>query len=79
MMKTLGIKNILITGGSGKIGTATIPQLLKAGFKLRAVQLPDEPVEVEGLHVLLGRVELDLDPVALRFRGRAGSLHGPLP
>lgn len=54
MMKTLGIKNILITGGSGKIGRATIPQLLKAGFKLRAVQLPDEPVGVQGVETTTG-------------------------
>ena len=50
----LNIKNILITGGSGKIGRAAIPELLKAGYKLRAIQLPDEPVEAEGLETVTG-------------------------
>ncbi|MCK4628337.1 MAG: NAD(P)-dependent oxidoreductase, partial [Sedimentisphaerales bacterium] len=50
----LNIKNILITGGSGKIGRAAIPELLKAGYKLRAFQLPDEPVEAEGLETITG-------------------------
>ena len=50
----LSIKNILITGGSGKIGRATIPELLKAGYKLRAIQLPDEPIDVEGIETITG-------------------------
>ena len=50
----LGIKSILITGGSGKIGKVAIPRLLEAGFKLRAIQLPDEPVEAEGVETITG-------------------------
>ena len=50
----MNVKNILLTGGSGKIGMKTIPELLKAGYKLRAIQLPDEPVEVEGVETVTG-------------------------
>ena len=50
----LNIKNVLITGGSGKIGRAAIPELLDAGFKLRAIQLPDEPVDVQGVETVTG-------------------------
>ena len=50
----LKIKNILITGGSGKVGRAAIPQLIKAGYKLRAIQLPDEPVNIDGIETVTG-------------------------
>ena len=50
----LGIKNVLITGGSGKIGRMGIPELINAGYKLRAIQLPDEPVETEGVETVTG-------------------------
>ena len=53
-MYRLKIKNILITGGSGKIGRKIIPELLKAGYKLRAIQLPDEPVKVKGIETVTG-------------------------
>ena len=53
-MLKLGIKNVLITGGSGKIGRKVIPELIKAGYKLRAIQLPDEPVEIEGVETVTG-------------------------
>ena len=52
----LGIKKVLITGGSGKIGRKVIPQLLGAGYELRAIQLPDEPVEAEGVETVTGTV-----------------------
>ena len=50
----LGIKNILVTGGSGKIGRSVIPELIDAGYRLRAMQLPDEPVEVNGVETITG-------------------------
>ena len=53
-MKNLGVKNILITGGSGKIGKHTIPELLKAGYKLRAIELPEDPVELDGIEKITG-------------------------
>ena len=54
LMKNLGIKNILITGGSGKIGRAVIPELIRAGYKLRAIQLPDELVDVPAVETVTG-------------------------
>jgi UDP-glucose 4-epimerase len=50
----LNIKNVLITGGGGKIGRAAIPKLLDAGFRLRATQLPDEPVDFEDVERVTG-------------------------
>lgn len=35
------IKNILITGGSGKVGRNLIPELLKAGYLIRAIEYDD--------------------------------------
>ena len=38
------IKNIIVTGGSGKIGRNLIPQLLSAGYKLRVLEFePGNP------------------------------------
>ena len=53
-MLKLGVKNVLITGGSGKIGRMAIPELINAGYTLRAIQLPDEPVETEGVETVTG-------------------------
>ena len=53
-LKKSGIKNILITGGSGKVGKAVIPQLLQAGYKLRAIQLREESVDVDGVETITG-------------------------
>lgn len=53
-MKKLNIKNILITGGSGKIGRAVIPELIRAGYKLRAIQLSDELVDVPAVETVTG-------------------------
>lgn len=52
-MKVLGVKNILVTGGSGKIGRATLPELVEAGYKIRAIQF-EEPIDVEGVEVMEG-------------------------
>ena len=32
------IKNILVTGASGRIGRNLVPELIKAGYRVRAVQ-----------------------------------------
>ncbi|MDR1156341.1 MAG: NAD(P)-dependent oxidoreductase [Bacteroidales bacterium] len=42
MSKELVIKNIFITGGSGKVGSAVIPELMKAGYKVRALRFDNE-------------------------------------
>jgi len=53
-MKKLGVKNILVTGGSGKIGKAALPEILKAGYKVRAIQFLPDPIEIEGVEFIEG-------------------------
>lgn len=47
------IKNIAITGASGKIGRYVIPELLKAGYKVRALE-HETPVNIEGVEIMKG-------------------------
>ena len=42
------VKNVLLTGASGKIGRATLPKLAKAGYCVRALEF-EEPVNTKGL------------------------------
>ncbi len=35
------VKNILLTGAGGKVGRAALPELLKAGYKVRALEYTD--------------------------------------
>lgn len=47
------IKNIAVTGASGKIGRNIIPALLKAGYKVRALE-HEEPVGINGVEIMKG-------------------------
>ena len=47
------IKNIAVTGASGKIGRNIIPELLKAGYKVRALE-HEEPVGINGVEIMKG-------------------------
>jgi UDP-glucose 4-epimerase len=47
------IRNIAVTGASGKIGRHVIPELLKAGYRVRALE-HEEPVTVKGVEVMKG-------------------------
>ncbi len=49
------IKNILVTGASGKIGRNLLPVLLADGYNVRAVQYKT-PVECEGVEVVPGSI-----------------------
>ena len=49
----MNIKNIFVTGASGKVGRALIPELKKAGYAIRALQ-HEEPVTEEGVEVIQG-------------------------
>ena len=42
------VKNILLTGASGKIGRSLLPELAKAGYSVRALEF-EEPVNTKGL------------------------------
>ena len=53
-MKSLGVKNILVTGGSGKIGRAVLPEILQFGYKVRAIQFPPDPIGIEGMEIMEG-------------------------
>lgn len=47
------IKNILVTGASGKIGRNLIPELVKQGYHVRAVRF-EEPVDFEDVDIIDG-------------------------
>jgi nucleoside-diphosphate-sugar epimerase len=47
------IKHIAVTGASGKIGSHCIPELLKAGYKIRALE-HEEPVGIDGVEIMKG-------------------------
>jgi len=47
------IKNVLITGGTGKIGAAALPELVKAGYSVRALQF-ERPITEPGVEVIQG-------------------------
>ncbi|MEK6645742.1 MAG: NAD(P)-dependent oxidoreductase [Candidatus Firestonebacteria bacterium] len=49
------IKNVLVTGASGKIGRSLIPVLVKAGYNVRAIQFKT-PVKFEKVEVVQGSV-----------------------
>jgi nucleoside-diphosphate-sugar epimerase len=48
MGNNMTIKNIFVTGGGGKIGRALLPELVKAGYAVRALAF-DEKIECSGL------------------------------
>jgi nucleoside-diphosphate-sugar epimerase len=49
----MNIKNIAVSGASGKIGRNVIPELLKAGYRVRALE-HEEPVKVTGVDIMKG-------------------------
>jgi len=54
-MGKLGIRTVLVTGASGKLGGAIARALLGAGYRVRAVQ-HRSPVRVEGVEIWPGSV-----------------------
>jgi len=44
----MNLRNVLLTGASGKIGRATLPELVRAGYRVRALEF-DDPVPTAGL------------------------------
>ncbi len=48
------IKNILVTGASGKIGRNLLPELLKAGYRVRTVEFGEDLVSCQGVEVVKG-------------------------
>ena len=54
-MSELGIKTVLVTGASGKLGHAIARALVGAGYRVRALQ-HRSPVRVEGVEVWPGSV-----------------------
>lgn len=68
------IKNILLTGAGGKVGKAVLPELVKAGYSVRALEF-DDGLEVERLEnvevirgdlreaALAGKLVQDMDAV----------------
>ncbi len=67
----MNIKNIFVTGASGKIGRALLPELVSCGYRVRALEFED-PVECEGVEIMEGDIRdpslarkalLDMDAV----------------
>lgn len=54
-MEMIKIKNILVTGASGKIGRSLVPALIEAGYNVRAVQF-EEPINYPGAEIIDGDV-----------------------
>jgi len=54
-MNKMKIKNIFVTGGSGKIGRSLLPELVKRGYNVRALKF-EEPIECENVEIIEGDV-----------------------
>ena len=54
-MDRMGIRNVLVTGGSGKIGQALLPKLVEAGYAVRAIQF-ERPIDARGVEVMEGNL-----------------------
>lgn len=67
------IKNIFITGATGKIGRKLIPALLDAGYFVRALEYRT-PVEIEGVETVRGSLE-DRDFVDRCLEGMDAVIH----
>jgi nucleoside-diphosphate-sugar epimerase len=52
MAKDIPIKNIFITGAGGKIGGALLPELVKAGYQVRALRFEEE-IDCPGLREII--------------------------
>jgi len=52
----MNIKNILVTGASGKIGRHLVPVLVNYGYRVRAVEY-NTPLEFEKVEIVKGKVE----------------------
>lgn len=50
----MAIKNILLTGGSGKIGRNLLPELVKAGYFVRAIEFEEELVNCPDVEIIKG-------------------------
>jgi UDP-glucose 4-epimerase len=60
----MSIRNIVVTGASGKIGRYVIPELLKAGYKVRALE-HEEPVKIQGVEIMKGDLSDETIPKRL--------------
>jgi UDP-glucose 4-epimerase len=60
-MQRLGIKTVLVTGASGKLGRAIASAYVEAGYTVRALQ-HRTPVEIDGVEAFVGNVS---DPDAM--------------
>ena len=54
-MNKMKIKNIFVTGASGKIGRALLPELVSSGYNVRVLKF-EESVECEGIEIIKGDV-----------------------
>jgi nucleoside-diphosphate-sugar epimerase len=51
-MRDIPIKNIFVTGAGGKIGSALLPELIKAGYQVRALRF-EETIDCPGVQEII--------------------------
>lgn len=62
---SMKIRNVFVTGASGKVGRKALPLLVKAGYRVRALQY-QEPVQAVGVEIIQGNLaDPELAPRAL--------------
>ncbi len=67
------IKNVLVTGGSGKIGRNLLPELLKAGYRVRAVKF-EEDIRCKDVEIIEGDLR-DPELAKKALRGMDAVIH----
>ncbi|RKY36571.1 MAG: hypothetical protein DRP73_03150 [Candidatus Omnitrophota bacterium] len=54
-MNKMRLRNIFVTGASGKIGRSLLPELVKSGYNVRALKF-EEPIECENVEIIEGDI-----------------------
>lgn len=71
----MNIKSVFVTGGSGKIGRALLPALVRAGYRVRALEFGDEKIECsEKVEIMRGDLR-DAQLAGRALQGMAAVIH----
>ena len=72
--KNPNINKVLIIGANGNIGSHLIPELLRLGYKVRALQYRTPVMKREGLEVFQGNT-LDFESIQKAMNGAQAVCH----